>query len=308
MARDYARIMTAIWDNKEFCSLAETAQRAYLLLVTQRDISAAGVLRMWVPRWAGMSRTGTPESFNLALEELGSKRFIVLDFATGELLIRSFIRWDAGFNNPKRRPVIVRAAEEVRSTSIAQHLEVEFRRCGLLPDPPPTPTGGLVDSHADSLSGRASDTPSPNGRVNLGGGPFPQVDSLIDRISAPKAPENGVVVTYLSEEVPQPPIQKTIPPSAAADEIRAAQAITKAYHEHEPMCRFPAVLGIVRKALKAGHPPDLIQTALLRLAVEGRSVTVETLRIEIAGRPVLKAVPSIQNDPAVTGQRRTQLG
>lgn len=287
MARDYARIMTAIWDNKEFCNLSEPAQRAYLLLVTQPDISAAGVLSLRVRRWAGMSRTSEPETLSRALKELESGRFIVADWTTEELLIRSFIRWDAGFNNPKRRPVIVRAGNEVRSERIGECLKVEFKRCGLLPDPPPTPNGGLSDREADALR----DSLSSPARVDLDNEPFPQVDSLSDSYAL----DDGVVVTYLSREVPQPALP--VPPTAAAatstaDEIRTAQEITKAYHEREPMCRFPAVLGIVRKALQAGHGPSLVQAALLRLADEGRSVTVETLRIEIAGRPPLRSVPS----------------
>jgi hypothetical protein len=67
---------------------------------------------------------------------------------------------------------------------------------------------------------------------------------------------------------------------------RRAKAITDAYAAAEPMCRWPAVNGIVLKALKADKWADEeIHAALLRLAKEGRSVTVETLRVELAGRP-----------------------
>lgn len=65
-----------------------------------------------------------------------------------------------------------------------------------------------------------------------------------------------------------------------------AQALARAYHEHEPMCRFPAILGIAKKAIQAGrHTDDAIHDALLRLAAEGRPVTVETLRTELDGIP-----------------------
>lgn len=67
---------------------------------------------------------------------------------------------------------------------------------------------------------------------------------------------------------------------------RRAKAITDAYAAAEPMCKWPAVNGIVIKALKADKWADSeIHDALLRLAKEGRPVTVETLRVELAGLP-----------------------
>jgi hypothetical protein len=52
------------------------------------------------------------------------------------------------------------------------------------------------------------------------------------------------------------------------------------------MCRWPAVNAVVMKAIKAERWSDgEIHAALLRLAGEGRSVTVETLRIELNGLP-----------------------
>jgi hypothetical protein len=66
------------------------------------------------------------------------------------------------------------------------------------------------------------------------------------------------------------------------------------------MCRWPAVNGIVLKAIKAGKwTDDEIEDALSRLAVEGRSVTTETLRVELQGfSPGQRAAPS--------GNRRQQ--
>lgn len=60
-------------------------------------------------------------------------------------------------------------------------------------------------------------------------------------------------------------------------------ALAKHYADLQPMCNFPAIAGIVKKAIKAGFEDDEIRDALIRLATEGRSVTVETLRIELEG-------------------------
>lgn len=298
MARDYARIMTAIWDNKEFCNLTEGSQRAYLLLVTQPDISAAGVLGLRVRRWSTMSQSSTPETLSRFLKELEEGRFIVTDWTTEELLIRSFIRWDAGFNNPKRKPVIVRAGAEVRSARIGGFLEVEFRRCGLLPDPPPNPTGSQFDRDADTPADSLSDTQSKINRVQLEKEPFPQVD----RLSDPYALEDGVVVTYLSREDttthnPQPP------PTAGAEAPHAELAIVpaeqinagtvvaawaEAFAEtgNRPLDRFRKQVGKeARELLAVGNDPDRVVEAAKSCGTKGRATLATELSILSGPRP-----------------------
>lgn len=65
-----------------------------------------------------------------------------------------------------------------------------------------------------------------------------------------------------------------------------SKKITDAYVAAEPMCKWPAVNGIVIKAIKAERwHDDEILAALLRLAAEKRTVTVDTLRVELDGLP-----------------------
>lgn len=65
-----------------------------------------------------------------------------------------------------------------------------------------------------------------------------------------------------------------------------SKGITDAYADAEPMCKWPAVNAIVIRAIKSEKfTDDEIRDALLRLAKEGRGVTVESLRVELAGLP-----------------------
>jgi hypothetical protein len=64
-----------------------------------------------------------------------------------------------------------------------------------------------------------------------------------------------------------------------------ANELAKGYYDLQPMSNFPAVAGICRKALKAGHSDAAIAQALSRLLGEGRGVTTETLRVELEGYP-----------------------
>lgn len=76
-------------------------------------------------------------------------------------------------------------------------------------------------------------------------------------------------------------------------EIQKAQRITKVYTNKVPLSKFPAVLGIVRKALKAGYNDEQITVALEGLADEGRPVTVDSLRIQMEGLPTNRSVTAL---------------
>ncbi len=62
-----------------------------------------------------------------------------------------------------------------------------------------------------------------------------------------------------------------------------AQEITREYTDRVPLSKFVAVMGIVKKALKAGYPAEHVRSALIDLADEGRPVTVDTLRVQMDG-------------------------
>lgn len=75
------------------------------------------------------------------------------------------------------------------------------------------------------------------------------------------------------------------PQPVSKSEARTAQELATAYYDQEPLSNFPAVMQIARKALRAGHEPDLIKAALLRMAEDGRTVTTNALRTELNGPP-----------------------
>lgn len=100
--------------------------------------------------------------------------------------------------------------------------------------------------------------------------------------------------------------EQGVPPTAGALALRhdatvtqRSKRITDDYAAVEPMCKWPAINGVVIKAIKSQKYTDNeIRDALLRLAAEGRSVTVETLRVELAGIP-----PRGGAKPSTTDQR-----
>lgn len=263
MAREYARIMTSIWRNQEFRDLSEAQQRAYLMLVCQPDISAAGVLPLRMKRWADMASTSSVDSLAQVFKELEVGRYIAVDWDLEELLIRSFIRWDGGFNNPKRRPVIVKAAEEVDSPLLSRLIAQEFKRCGIDPLPDP-PTDGPGDSPSDSDADSLSDSASKIDKVNPGNEPFPQVNSLFDTHAASEG------------RVPQPTTHnpQPIPPTAGASaDAPTAQTLVGEWIDLCPKRPPSSVIGQTSKNLKAlladGIDPDDIRAGLRTWSAKG---------------------------------------
>lgn len=286
MARKYANILTAIWRNEDFRALTAEEQRMYLQLTSQPDISAAGVLPLSITRWSAQARNTPPAAITAALEGLARGRFVIYDARTEELLVRSFVRWDGGYTNSKRRPVIRDAAQEVLSPVIRRALALEFKRLGL-PD-------WLPDAVADSPSDALSDTAPDDEPQEIGDDLFSQGNRVSDTPSDAVSPSERVVVTKGLYLEPQPTTRNpqhsptVSPPATAPDEPltinQRSKQITDAYHAIEPMCIWVAVNGIVKKAIQANRwTDDAIREALLRLAKEGRTVTVNSLRVELDG-------------------------
>lgn len=80
---------------------------------------------------------------------------------------------------------------------------------------------------------------------------------------------------------------------------RRAQALARGYVELVPLSKFPAILALAKKAMNAGYADDLIAAALARLAEDGRSVTTETLRIELEGMTPRRAAAGSRTEERV---------
>jgi len=201
MSRNYATFATSIWrPEDDFGELTMAAQWAYFMLSTQPDISAAGVLSLNVRRWSKRTKDGSREVVIGALQELQAAGKVFYDYDTEELLIRTFVKWDGGYGNQKRRPVIERAAMDLESARLRQVLAEELRRLGdptmaLLADRLSTPYGIAYAAEAPAI---APGDPQQHPPRNGGEGPtgaFSQVDSLSDSHADGVSRSDGVVVT-----------------------------------------------------------------------------------------------------------------
>ncbi len=110
MPRSEARLLTSIWEDDDFLVLPPGAQRLYMFLIAQKDLTYCGVIPFRTARWARKAKGLTPAQIEADLELLaaGPRPFIILDEDTGELFVRSLIRHDGVWKVPN----IMKAARE----------------------------------------------------------------------------------------------------------------------------------------------------------------------------------------------------
>lgn len=310
MARSEARIFTSVWKDKHFLALPKGAQWLYLFLVSQPDLTHCGVMPLRVRRWASKAEGLTEGEIRADLARLAGAKpnpFIVVDEESEELLVRSLMRRDKVLRQPFLFVPASEAIENVESPAIQAALLAELRRAlaeGDVNDKVVEQVKTLIHSlgervqewHSETLSNTHSDTHTephsethqetlidshPETQTGIGGGYGPAVEAS----PFPDSPTGPPPAA-------EPAARRDADPLDDIDGLTLTQRskrITDAYAVAEPMCRWTAINGIVIKALKADKWVDSeIRDGLLRLAEEGRTVSVESLRVELQGLPPRK--------------------
>jgi hypothetical protein len=128
MPRHEARLYARIWKDPDFLALPSGAQRLYMFLISQEDLTHCGVMPYRPPRWrkaAGL--TVTEIEADAELLTAGPRPFIVVDTDTCELLIRTLIRNDEVWKQPNVMKSAREAAALVESPAIRAALLAELR-------------------------------------------------------------------------------------------------------------------------------------------------------------------------------------
>jgi hypothetical protein len=131
MARDHGRILASIWTDPEFLALPAGAQRLYLFLTTQADLSYAGAVALRLRRWARSAADLTVEQLAEDLGVLAAARFVVVDEDTEEVLVRTLIRNDGIWKQPNVMKAAAKDAREILSPTLRASLAAELERLPL---------------------------------------------------------------------------------------------------------------------------------------------------------------------------------
>lgn len=128
MARVFAPINIAIWQDPEWRSLPFVAQGLYTTLWAHPGLSYCGVVDWRPGRIAAMSGDLTSESVRAIGDCLQARHFIVVDEDTEECLIRSWVRFDGLLKQPRMAISYANAYAEVASGDLRGVLAHEAER------------------------------------------------------------------------------------------------------------------------------------------------------------------------------------
>lgn len=127
--RNEARILTSIWAEPDWTTLTYQAQWAYKMLLSQPNLGFAGIIATTRARWARNARGMTTKTITAALRELEQAHFIVVDDDTEEVLVRTFIRNDDVWKQPKLLRIAIREALSCGSLRIQETIANELAKC-----------------------------------------------------------------------------------------------------------------------------------------------------------------------------------
>lgn len=167
MARRYAPVLCSIWDDPDFQQRTPAAQRLYILLLSQKKMSMVGVVPYSPRNWSRGSTHTTVDDIETALLDLIEHGYVLVDFDTDELLVRTMVKHDPP-KGPKSRSAMWRSLAAVDSIELQ-------RAVALLVPPdvwesnepePPDWAKPLRNAPSDAPSDAPSHPPSDGARAH----------------------------------------------------------------------------------------------------------------------------------------------
>lgn len=128
MARTFGAIYLRIWRDQDWRTLSHTEQYLYWTLVCQPKLNRAGLLEYSPRRWAEGNGSLTVHDVEVTIKSLEQRRYVVLDESTNELLVRTYVRNDEAWKQPKVMASVVSAANEIESPKLRRALLLELDR------------------------------------------------------------------------------------------------------------------------------------------------------------------------------------
>lgn len=125
---EYGKLFARIWSDPQFIALDARPQQVYCLLISFSTRNLAGVLPLTLKRWIKCTADAIVDNFTQALITLAANDFIVVDWDTEEVLIRTFIRNDEVYRQPNLMKSALKYARQVESEALRWVLHDELHR------------------------------------------------------------------------------------------------------------------------------------------------------------------------------------
>lgn len=172
---EFGKVFKRAWGDRDFKKLTVEEQLLYIKLLSQPDISLAGVLTYAPVRWATQSAGITVADVERAFAALQQKNYVMSDMETQEVLVRSYIRNDLGWRSPRTMIGVANAVGRVLSPLLRGIISRELTRLD---------TSGLSDTISEKTNRSTRDVVESTIQGVLDD--FPPLDTLSTQ------PENRV--------------------------------------------------------------------------------------------------------------------
>ncbi|WP_087484912.1 hypothetical protein [Brachybacterium massiliense] len=128
MASDRAYINRGIWNDADHRQLTLEAQHLYYMLLTHPTLSYVGVVDWRPNRLTPFARGLTVQRIEAAAAELSAGLYVVIDEATEEVLIRSWVKHDGVLKQPRLAVSMANAYTRTASNELRGVIVHELRR------------------------------------------------------------------------------------------------------------------------------------------------------------------------------------
>jgi hypothetical protein len=247
---EYGKLLSRIWADPQFVALDARPQQVFCLLISYSTRNLAGILPLTLKRWVKCTADAVIDNLTQALIVLAANNFIIVDWDTEEVLIRTFIRNDEVYRQPNLMKAALRFALQVESEAIRWVLHDELNRL------PEHKDSDKTEMTANMLVAGLTRTPSE-------GLPEGFREGLLE--------PPGVGVTYVGNQntstytehqhqhlQPQP-IPEPLDSVAATS---GAELVRRAIPKEQPAAVQTALRLRASELVNTGTPPDIVEEAL----------------------------------------------
>lgn len=215
MARSHGVIKAEVWEvGSDYRRLSVDPQWAFEMLISQPQINNLGLLPYVPEKWCRLAADLTRPRLDHALQTLDELRYTITDIDTSELLVRTFIRHDGVWKQPKLVTNARRLLRETESDTIRAYLaqqhpwlldtrwtSARIEKHETRPRTPETPSDSPPDTPSTEPVETVEGEPLTEGVTE----PLPEglSEPLTEGVSPPRAPTRDGLPLPQDQDQPQ---------------------------------------------------------------------------------------------------------
>jgi 5-methylcytosine-specific restriction endonuclease McrA len=141
MSRAFAMVPVSLGRDPQWTSLTWSAQWAYLMILSQRDLDAGGIIALRERRWSCLAAKTSTEDVHGFISELHGEGWVCRDQDQEELFVSGYYAGESVHKQPRRVIAAIDAIDRSRSEPVRAVASAELGDLRARPYEPPPPRG-----------------------------------------------------------------------------------------------------------------------------------------------------------------------